>query len=75
MGFEKVENNGIGRVGKYHNTLCLFSQILNKHCFQFFLGLTNGLKRKQNNAYSKCGRSNKEYYGISASVNRPISIY
>ena len=30
----------IGRFGQYHNTLCLFPQILNKHCFQFPLGLT-----------------------------------
>ena len=25
----------IARNGKYHNSLCLSTQILNKHCFQF----------------------------------------
>ena len=30
----------IGHFGKYHNTLYLSPQILHKHCFQFFLGLT-----------------------------------
>ena len=23
----------VGRVGKYHNILCLFPQILHKHCY------------------------------------------
>ena len=30
----------VGHVGKYHNTICLFPQILHKHCFQFLLRFT-----------------------------------
>ena len=33
-------NRGIGQFGKYHNTFCLSPQILQKHCFQFLLGIT-----------------------------------
>ena len=54
----------IGHFGKYHNTLCLFPQILHKHCFQFLLGLTMVPRENKNNAYAKFGWTNKEYNGI-----------
>ena len=54
----------IGHFGKYHNTLCLSPQILHKHCFQFFMGLTMVPRENKNNAYAKFGGTNKEYYGI-----------
>ena len=38
------------------NTLCLSPHILNRHCFQFLLGLNNGPKRKQKQCLCKiCG--------------------
>ena len=37
------------------NALCLSSQIFNKHCFLFILGLTIVPRENKNNAYSKCG--------------------
>ena len=49
---------------KCHDTLCLPSKILHKHCFQFLLGLTMALRENKNNAYAKFSRANKEYYGI-----------
>ena len=45
----------IARNGKYHNSLSLSTQILNKHCFQFLLGLTMVPRANKNNAYSKFG--------------------
>ena len=54
----------IAKNGKCHNTLCLSTQILKKHCFQFLLGLTVVPRENKNNAYSKFGWTNKEYYGI-----------
>ena len=54
----------IGHFEKYHNTFCLFPQILHKHCFQFLLGLTMVPRKNKNNAYAKFGGTNKEYYGI-----------
>ena len=39
-------------------------QILHNHCFQFLLGLTMVPRENKNNAYSKFGETNKEYYGI-----------
>ena len=40
-------NSSIGHFGKYHNTLCLFPQILHKHCFCFLLGPLNQRNWKQ----------------------------
>ena len=54
----------IGHFGKYHNTLCLFPQILDKHCFQFLLGLTMVPRENKNNAHSKFGVTNNKYSGI-----------
>ena len=46
----------IGHFGRYHNTLCLSPQILHKHCFQFFLGLTMVPRENwKDNAYAKFG--------------------
>ena len=53
----------IGQFQKYHNTLCLSSQILHRHCFHFLLGLTIVPWENKNNAYVKFWRTNKEYYG------------
>ena len=50
-----------GHFGKYHNTLCLFPQILHKLCFQFLLELTMVPRENKNNAYAKFGWTNKEY--------------
>ena len=57
-------NRGIGQFGKYHNTFCLSPQILQKHCFQFLLGITMARRENKNNAYARFGGTNKEYYGI-----------
>ena len=54
----------IGHFQKYHNTLCLSSKILHKHCFHFLLGLTLVPRENENNAYANFCRTNKEYYGI-----------
>ena len=54
----------IGHFGKYHNILCLYPQILHKHCFQFLLGITMVPRENKNNVYAKFGGTNKEYYGI-----------
>ena len=54
----------IGHFGKYHNHLCLFPQILHKHCFQFLLKLTMAQRENKNNSHAKFGGTNKEYYGI-----------
>ena len=35
-----MQNDVIAHFGKYHNALSVSSQILNKHCSQFLLGLT-----------------------------------
>ena len=44
----------------------LSPQILRKHCFQFFLGLTMVPKENKTNAYTKFGGGGgvKQYYGI-----------
>ena len=57
-------NISIGHFQKYHNTLCLPSKILHKHCFHFPLGLTMVPRENKNNSYVKFWRTNKEYYGI-----------
>ena len=49
-----------GHFGKYHNTPCLFPQILHKHCFDFFLGLTIVPRENKNNAHAKFGGTNKD---------------
>ena len=54
----------MGHFGKYHNTLCLYRQMLHKHCFQFLLGLAMVPGENKHNAYAKFGVTNKEYYGI-----------
>ena len=54
----------IGHFGKYHNTLCLYPQILHKHCFCFLLGPLQVPGETGNNAYGKFGGTNKEHYGI-----------
>ena len=54
----------IGHFQKYHNTLCLPSKILHKHCFHFPLGPTMVPRENRNNVYAKFWRANKEYYGI-----------
>ena len=65
----------IGHFGKYHNTLCLYPQILHKYCqflfskletisIQFLLGLTMVLRENKSNACAKFGGTTKEYYGI-----------
>ena len=59
-----MNNSNIGHFGKYHNTLCLSSQSLLKHCFQFLLGLKMVPRENKNNAYAKFGGTNKESYGI-----------
>ena len=41
------------------NTLCLCPQILQKHCFQFLLGLTIVLRENKNNAYAKWGHKQR----------------
>ena len=51
-------------IQKYHNTLCLPSKILHKHCFQFLLRLTMIRRENKNNAYPKFWRANKDYCGI-----------
>ena len=51
----------IGHFGKYHNTLCLSPQTLQKHCFQFLLGITMVQRENKNKAYAKFGGTNKEY--------------
>ena len=53
----------MGHFQKYHNTLCLPSKILHKHCFQFLMGPTMVPRENKNNAYAKFWRPNKEYYG------------
>ena len=45
------DSSSIGHFRKYHNTLCLFLQILHEHCFQFLLK-------------KKFGGTNQEHYGI-----------
>ena len=50
---------GIGHFEKYLNTLCLFPQILHKHCFQFLLGITMVPRENKNNAYAKFGGQTK----------------
>ena len=59
-----VRSLEIGHFEKYHNTFCLFPQILHKHCFQFLLGLTMVPRENKNNPYANFGGTNKEYYGI-----------
>ena len=54
----------IGHFQKYHNTLCLSSQILHRHCFHFLLGLAMVPRENENNAYAKFWKTSKEYYGI-----------
>ena len=39
-------------------------QVVNKHCFLFLMRLTMVPRENKNNAYSKCGWTNKEYCGI-----------
>ena len=65
----------IGHFQKYHNTLCLSSKILHKHCFYFLLGLTIVSRENKNNAYAKFWRTNKEYYGIFESDLLAIFVY
>ena len=43
----------IGHFQKYHNTLCLPSKILHKHCFHFPLGPTMVPRENKNNVYAK----------------------
>ena len=50
----------IGHFQQYHNTLCLSSKILHKHCFYFLLGLTIVSRENRNNAYTTFWRTNKE---------------
>ena len=38
-GFDKAITGAIGHFKKCHNTLCLSSKILHKHCFYFLLRL------------------------------------
>ena len=49
---------------KYHNTICLLSKFLHKHCFHFLMGPTMVPRENKNNACAKFWRTNKEYYGI-----------
>ena len=53
-----------GHFQKYHNTLCLSSKILHKHCFYFLLGPLQVPGENENNVYVKFWKTNKEYYGI-----------
>ena len=54
----------MGHFQKYHNSLCLSSKILHKHCFYFPQGLTIVSRENKNNAYAKFWTTSKEYYGI-----------
>jgi len=66
----------IGHFQKYHNTLCLSSQILHRRCLHFLLGLTMVPRENKDNAYAKFWRKNKEYYGIFESgplTNNPCN--
>ena len=38
LSFPNLRPSQIARNGKYHNTLCLSPQILNKYCFCSLLG-------------------------------------
>ena len=42
-----------GHFRKYHNTLCLWPQILHKHCFCFLSGTLQFPRETENNAYAK----------------------
>ena len=63
----------IGHIRKYHNTLCLSPQILNKHCFQFLLVFTVVPRENKTMLIQKFGGTNKEFYGIFRSGRRGIS--
>ena len=54
----------IGHFQKYHNTLCLSSKILLKHCLYFLVGLTLVPREDKSSAYGKFCETDKEYYGI-----------
>ena len=54
----------IGHFQICHDTLCLSSQILHRHCFHFLLGLAMVPRENENDAYAKFWRTSKEYYGI-----------
>ena len=43
----------ISQYKKYHNTLCLFTKILHKHCLYFLLRLTMIPKQTGNSIYAK----------------------
>ena len=57
----------MGHFQKYsHNTVCLSSKILHKHCFYFLLGPKEVPVENGNDVYEclKFWRTNKEYYGV-----------
>ena len=74
---KKFGDQGIGHFGRYHNTPCLFRQILHKHCFQFLLGHLMVSRENKNSGYAKFGGTNKEYYGIfrSGLLDRLVVIF
>ena len=47
---------------KFHDTQCLSSKILHKHCFHFPLGITMVSSENKSNTYANL--KDKQYYGI-----------
>ena len=62
LGHTKAESNR--PFSKYHNTSYCRSKILYKRCVQVLLGVKMAPRELEDNAYAKCWREDKEYYGI-----------
>ena len=55
----------IGHFRKYHNTLCLFPQILHKHCFCFLFGSLNSQEKLETMLMQNLGGQTKSIMAFS----------